>query len=78
MSGRWRTRVMKLEQAWWQEQHRRWDAMTDEELADQIGPGALEILDSLGLEELERLASGNRDALHQFWDRLESWQEAHQ
>ena len=71
------TRMSKLEAAWWHEERRRLDAMTDEEIADEIGPGVLEVIDSLSVQEIDCIAAGDHQALRRFWAQLEQWQEDH-
>jgi hypothetical protein len=77
MTRRFHARLTRLEAAWYQDQCRRLDALTEQELAEEIGAGSLEVFDALSLEELDRVASGDRQALQRFWDHLAAWQAAH-
>lgn len=67
-------RLAKLEAAWWQEMYRTIDTMTDEELADLIGPGAGEVMDGLAPEELALVAQGDAQAMQRFFEHLNQWQ----
>jgi hypothetical protein len=67
-------RLAKLEAAWYQEQCRRMDAMTDEELAGQIGSGAGEVMDGLSPDELALVAQGDAQAMQRFFEHLDRWQ----
>ena len=74
MRGGVKARMSQLEANWWQALCRRMDRMTDQELADHIGPGALGVMDALPLDELALVAQGNAQAIQRFRQRLEEWQ----